>query len=589
MRTRPNPSPPWNRRLPRRLRPATAHPIPIERLEQYRAFRRAFDAGDFAAAKPLAEQVVTVSEQQFGADARELVNPLSNLGATHYRLGDFAAAESAFVRAVRIVDGQASGADRSLIRPLQGLGEAYLATRRFAEGAIALKRAVDLMRNLDGLFNVEQLETLDSLIESYVGLDRLQDAEKETQYAFRVAESAYGRDDLRMLEPLDRHARWFEFVGRYTTARGLHARALQLCESRAGRDSVLAVDALRGLARTYYLEFIYGPEDAEAASSDVFSPSISATGPEGRLNPDGERALRIALESLARANPPDRRARSATLVELGDWYLIGGNIARAVETYKEGWTDAVAAGGERRICSARPGDWRIARPASRYRAPRRRTEEFEERFVEARFAVGRDGKVTDVSTASTDAPAEREVLLAVRKARYAPRLENGETVDTPGVTLRERVLVRRGTAAPAPALRARARRHTGRVKRPARLRATVTRGRIRVDRRRRSRRGGTAAAARQHRRCRYCASARRPDRYGLDQITGTGSMPATPAAPALRQRPTLHRDPSAWQRPAPGTGSGIWRLRRASHCEWPPTAARHRSCPSPRRCHNRSA
>ena len=432
--------------------PAATTPVE-QRLEQYRKFRSAFDAGDFAAARPLADQVVALSEQQFGPEARELVNPLSNLGATHYRLGDFAAAEAAFARAVRIVDGQSTGADRSLIRPLQGLGETYLATRQFAESAIALKRAVDLMRNLDGLFNVEQLETLDSLIESYVGLDRLQDAEKESQYAFRVAESAYGRDDLRMLEPLDRHARWFEYVGRYTTARGLHARALQLCESRAGRNSVLAVDALRGLARTYYLEFIYGPEDAEAASSDIFTPTISPAGPEGRLNPDGERALRIALDSLARTNPLDRRARAATLVELGDWYLIGGNTARAVDAYKEGWTEATAAGGDAPNLLSSPRRLAYRPPSIAVsRASPSKPEEFEERYVEARFTVGKDGRVTDVSTASTDAPqnAERAVLLAVRKARYAPRLENGETVDTPGVTLRERVLVRRGSA-PAPA------------------------------------------------------------------------------------------------------------------------------------------
>jgi hypothetical protein len=56
-----------------------------------------------------------------------------------------------------------------------------------------------------------------------------------------------------------------------------------------------------------------------------------------------------------------------------------------------------------------------------------------------------------VETAATDAPpaAERAVAFAVRKARYAPRLENGEPVATTGVLLRERVLVRRANAAPA--------------------------------------------------------------------------------------------------------------------------------------------
>ena len=436
---------------------AAAAPVatPAEqRVEQYRAFRRAFDAGDFAAAKPLAEQLVATTEQQFGADARELVNPLANVGAVNYRLGNYPAAETAFVRAVRIVDGKSSGADRSLIRPLQGLGETYLATRQFAESAIALKRAVDLMRNLDGLFNVEQLETVDSLIEAYIGLDRLQDAEKESQYAFRVAESTFGKDDLRMLEPLDRHARWFEYVGRYTTARGLHARALQLCEARAGRNSVLAVDSLRGLARTYYLEYIFGPEDAEAVSSgDIFTPTLAPTGPEGRLNPDGERALRIALDSLGRSSPPDHRAISGTLVELGDWYLIGGNTARALDTYAQGWKEAAAAGGDASGLMTAPRRLAYRPPSiSVSRANPSKPEEFEERYVEARFTVTREGKITEVTTASTDAPqtAERAVLMAVRKARYAPRLENGAAVDTQDVRLRERVLVRRGSAvAPA--------------------------------------------------------------------------------------------------------------------------------------------
>jgi hypothetical protein len=426
-----------------------------ERVAAYRQFRTAFDARDYAAARAAAERVVALTEQRFGAESRELVNPLSNLGSVHYRLGDHAAAEVAFARAVRIVDGQKAGADRALIRPLQGLGETYLATRQYAESATALKRAVDLLRNLDGLFAIEQLETLDSLIESYVALDRLQDAEKESQYAFRVAESAWGRNDLRLLDPLDRLARWYEYVGRYTTARGLHARALQLAENQAGNGSVLAVAALRGLARTYYLEFIYGAEDPEAASTDPLAPVAPSA--EGRLNPDGERALRIALDALARQSPPDFATRAATLIELGDWYLIGGATGRAQEAYRQGWKESGAAGADARAPLTAPRRLAYRPPSiSVSRASPSRPDEFEERFVEVRFTVGVDGRVAGVETAATDAPpaAERAVAFAVRKARYAPRLENGEPVATTGVLLRERVLVRRAGAAADDAARA---------------------------------------------------------------------------------------------------------------------------------------
>lgn len=417
------------------------------RVAAYREFRSAFDARDFKAALPLAEKLVALTEQQYGAEDRQLVNPLSNLGATRYRLGDYAAAEVSFLRALRLIDGKASGADRQLIRPLQGLGETYLAARRHDEAAIALKRAVDLSRNLDGLFNIEQLDSLDPLIECYMALDRLQDGEKESQYAFRVAELGYGRDDLRMLEPLDRLARWYEYVGRYTTARGLHARALQLTENRQGLGSRLAVDALRGLTRTYYLEYIYGPEETESGG-DPYATSAAPppVSDQTRLNPDGERALRIALAALAKATPPDHRANGETLVELGDWYLIGGATGKALITYRESWTELQSAGPEALKLLSAPRRLGYRPPSvSVTRLTPSRPEDYEERFVEARFTVGPDGKISEVETATTDAPAavERAVLFAVRKARYAPRLENGEAVVTKGVTLRERVFVKK--------------------------------------------------------------------------------------------------------------------------------------------------
>lgn len=433
--------------------PSTSAPAatPDERVAVYREFRSAFDARDYAAARAAAEKLVALTEARFGAESRELVNPLSNLGAVHYRLADYPAAETAFARAVRIIDGQMAGADRALIRPLQGLGETYLATRQYAESAIALKRAIDLMRNLDGLFTVDQLETLDSLIEAYIALDRLQDAEKESQYAFRVAESAWGRDDLRLLDPLDRLARWYEFVGRYTMARGLHARALQLAETRSGSGSVLTVKPLRGLARTYYLEFLYGAEETDAAGSDPLAPPPTQNA-TGRLNPDGERALRMALAALSRQRPPDPAERTATLIELGDWYLIGGATSRAHEAYRQGWAQSADAGPEARAPLTAPRRLAYRPPSIAVsRASPSRPEEYEERFVELRFTVGVDGRVSAVETAATDAPpaAERAVAFAVRKARYAPRLENGEPVETTGVLLRERVLVKRSSSIPS--------------------------------------------------------------------------------------------------------------------------------------------
>ena len=121
---------------------AAAAPSPPQvdaRLADQAALKQALERNDLSAAAALATQIVTRTEDRFGKDAAELVNPLTNLGTVAYRRGDFVAAEIAYQRAVRLIDGQLSGADRRLIRPLQGLGETWLAAGKPNEATIALK------------------------------------------------------------------------------------------------------------------------------------------------------------------------------------------------------------------------------------------------------------------------------------------------------------------------------------------------------------------------------------------------------------------------------------------------------------------
>jgi TonB family protein len=72
-------------------------------------------------------------------------------------------------------------------------------------------------------------------------------------------------------------------------------------------------------------------------------------------------------------------------------------------------------------------------------------DDMEEHFVEVNFTVTRDGRTADVVTSQSDATEAQQkvVLSAIRKARYAPRFEKGEPVDTPDVKFRERLLSKR--------------------------------------------------------------------------------------------------------------------------------------------------
>jgi TonB family protein len=422
--------------------PAAAVPD-AERISVNQQFREAFDARRYADALPLAQKVVELTEEQYGKEARALVNPLTNLGTVHYRLKDYPAAEKEYQRSVEILEKTAGTTDRQLLRPLQGLGASHFAENEYVDASVALKRAIDLSRNLDGLFNADQLQILEPLIASYVALELTSEAEKEQQYALRVAETAYGRMDARMLKPLDRYGRWLEQIGRYTSARLLYARALTIAEQTAGRGSLTAVDPLLGIARSYRLEFVNGAEEAPS-TQDVFSnPDMTGIAADAqRLNPDGERALRLALQAIEKNQPVDHKRRGDTLLELGDWYMSAGGLGRGVETYREAWKDYLALGDttvltQPRLLAYRP-------PPTSSKRSSLKPDEAEEHFVEVKFTVTKDGRTDDVEIVNSDAPenSQRTTVSAVKKARYSPKFEAGEPVETRGVTLREKILVK---------------------------------------------------------------------------------------------------------------------------------------------------
>ena len=415
-----------------------------DRVQVYHEFRAAFDAKQYKDALPLAARLVSLTEEQFGRADRALINPLSNLGTTQYRLHDFKSAEETFLRSIKIVEDSGGGADRALLRPLHGLGATYFATGQYEDASLILKRALDLSRNLDGLFNLEQMSILDPLIESLVALDRHEDAERAYDYSIRVAEAAYGKTDLHVLRPLDRSAHWHERMGRYTTARILYARALQIAEQVGGSGSIRTVEPLEGIARTYRLEYANGGEPSDSqAVADPYAPGpeLDPTVPNSqRLNPDGERAILLAMRAIDKAQPVDHMRRGVALVELGDWYMSSGELPRGLQAYREAWEDFKLGGSTAALAVPRQLAYRP--PSMSVTRAKGDRDSMDEHFVEASFTVTKDGRTTDVTTSDSNATESQQkaVLSAIRKARYAPRLENGLPADTEGVKFRERVL-----------------------------------------------------------------------------------------------------------------------------------------------------
>ncbi|MCS6946744.1 MAG: energy transducer TonB, partial [Steroidobacteraceae bacterium] len=199
--------------------------------------------------------------------------------------------------------------------------------------------------------------------------------------------------------------------------------------------------------------FIYGAEETQGTNEPTVERSASFDNPSaaGRLNPDGERALQIAIDTLRKQQPVDRLELGDTLLDLGDWYAIGGNTVKANETYRLAYQELQAAGAAQKL--AMPQVLAYRPPASSVQRARPvNPEEYEERTVEARLTIGPNGRVTQAVSVGGDAPeaSVRATLMALRKARYRPRIEAGGPVEAQDVPHVERLLVRKTQPPAAP-------------------------------------------------------------------------------------------------------------------------------------------
>lgn len=413
-----------------------------ERVAVYKEFRTQFDAKKYAEAQPLAERLVALTEEQYGAEELAMTNPLTNLATVHYKLGQYPAAIENYQRTLRILAAKSTIADKQQIRPLHGLGVSFMGANDPESAVVALKRAADLSRNTDGLFNINQVEFIDALIDAYEASGRYPEAEKEALYAMRVEEAAYGRASIKLLPRLDKLARWYESARRYTSERNVYERALGIIARSGTEHDLRRIGPLRGIARAFRLEAFYGIEGADGGASFNSANTGAPVFSDGTQQRRGESSLTTALDIINRNTPVNEQLRGEVLTDLGDWFLISNALRRAYDSYAEAWKALALVSNTRlleapRVLAYRPSISSIDRsqldPA-----------EAVVKTVELRFKVDRDGRIDEVTSPTNDVPENivRNSVASMKRSRFAPRIENGAAVPTNDVVFYERVLVK---------------------------------------------------------------------------------------------------------------------------------------------------
>lgn len=431
-----------------------------DRAAVYEQFRSDFDARRFEQALPAAYRIVKLCEDNPGKANVQLINALNNLGTTQLRLKSYTEAAASYWRSVRLIERSEGTMAPGLLNPLLGLGLTYRAMGDHEQAIELLRRAVDISRRLEGLFTVAQLEILHPLIDSYVTVGQVDDAERENKYLFHLSESTFGKDDERLLPVLDRIARWYEVTGRYQLALDAHRRALVIVRRLGGNSDLRLVRPLRGIARTYQLEFINGPEPYEAigasprkleiigqtAGAPGIEPIAGMTAVRSRPREEGEKALSLAMKIIEdNGDRVEAGLRGESLIDFGDWYLLSNDLKKARRMYHDAWQVLAAPGGPGAQSLAAPVQLAYIPPQTSW--PNRVSDPLGrgEFFVELGFTVTAEGRIEQVSTiASEVAPgATRTVAMALKRARYRPRIVDGEPVETHGLVLRQTLYVRR--------------------------------------------------------------------------------------------------------------------------------------------------
>ena len=345
------------------------------------------------------------------------------------------------LRNIQSVQGQHGFLARELLPPLVELGQLY-GSGQCDRAIDILDLALEVSRRNDGLFNPQQLEIYQHLLNCYLTLDRPADLDRAQQYALMIDEQRYGQNDMRMLPTLEEAARRYEQGGLYLSARKLHRRAVDIARRNAGDDDLALIGPLRGIARAFRLEYVYGlampdVEDIPYSAAEIVSYA-TFNGTDTRLDPLGERSLDRAVDILRNHPDADPEVFHDTLLELGDWHQLASQHRTALRVYRELWrvlnTAEPTADASRNLELLSNPSALVARHRTgvRLRRPPADVERYQQYTVDLKYTVTREGRVKDIAVIESNAPRDIEIKVArdLKQTRYRPRFLDGEPVDT---------------------------------------------------------------------------------------------------------------------------------------------------------------
>lgn len=268
-----------------------------------------YHQGNYAAAIPLEQELLSIKEHTFGPEHPEVADSLNNLGALYSSQGNYVAALPFYERALAIRE-KALGSDHpNVALSLNNLGILYRNQGNDAAALPLYQRALAIREKALGGDHPDVAHSLNNLAALYYNQGNYGAALPLYQRALAIREKALGSDHPDVAHSLNNLGVLYRDQGNYGAALPLYQRALTIWQAALGENHPNLATSLNNLAMLYRDQGNYG-----------------------QALPLYQRALTIREKALG-ANHPDV---ALSLNNLGSLFWATTDLPQALQSLRRG-------------------------------------------------------------------------------------------------------------------------------------------------------------------------------------------------------------------------------------------------------------
>lgn len=373
-------------------------------LETRIAIEELGEQGDFVAALELADVLLERASVQFGPESDALAESHLLLARTLRANRDYQLATEEFLAAIDIYELQDGPFSPRLIDPFIELGDTYSEAGDFQGAISSYQEARTLGRRTSGLLNLEQLPIIDLMTDAALELEEVEEARNLQYEALTLTERSFGEDSTEALEAQYKYALWLRDNQFFNEERLIYSEILRTIEREFEEDPLLTIRTLRARAASY--------------REENNEESLGLTG------------LNQSLSLLEEMADPPLLLMAEVLLEIGDWNVEFKSSGSLGSEYTRAWQllGQLDNGAELRQ------EWfgSLVEIERARLSPRGTSTDPNdpEGHVIVYFTVNRTGRTDDIEITESfpEGLKDTSVKLAMRDARFRPRVENGELV-----------------------------------------------------------------------------------------------------------------------------------------------------------------